>query len=159
MLNIVRAETDHHFQQARALFEEYAASLDIYLSFQHFDRELTSLLSQYSPPDGRLLLAYSEEQPAGCVGLRRLDGDICEMKRLYVKPPFRSSKVGRLLAERIIEEARRLGYKQMRLDTLAAMVPAQALYRSLGFSEIAPYYDSPVEGTVFMELRLQHRGR
>lgn len=155
MLNIVRAETDDHFTQARSLFEEYAISLGIDLGFQHFDQELANLASQYAPPNGRLLLAFSEDRLAGCVALRRLDGSVCELQRLYVKPQFRSLKIGRVLAEKIIGEAQKLGYGRMRLDTLSAMVQAQSLYRSLGFDEIAPYYFNPVKGAVFMELRLQ----
>ena len=159
MPNIIRAETDDHFEEARSLFAEYAASLGIDLGFQHFDEELMDLTAQYSLPNGCLLLAFHGDETAGCVALRRLDGDVCEMKRLYTKPRFRSLKIGRLLVEKIIEEARRLGYGRMRLDTLPSMVRAQALYKSLGFGEIAPYRFNPVGGTVFMELRLEAQGK
>src|SRR4028118_1188281 len=107
MLNIIRAETDGHFEQARLLVEEYAASLGIDLGFQQFDEELANLAAQYSMPHGCLLLACSDNQIAGCVALRRLDRSVCEMKRLYVTPQFRSLKIGRLLAEKIIDEAKR----------------------------------------------------
>jgi len=157
MLNIIRAENDNHFEEARLLFEEYAASLDVNLSFQHFDEELANISSQYSPPNGSLLLAFSEDQTAGCIALRRLSEGACEMKRLYVKPQFRSLKLGRLLAEKIIKEARRLGYERMLLDTLPSMAKAQGLYKTLGFREIAPYRFNPVEGTVFMELQLENQ--
>lgn len=156
MLKILRAETNDDFEQARSLFEEYAASLGIDLGFQHFDEELSNLPAQYSLPNGVLLLAFSKDRTAGCVALRKLDRGVCEMKRLYVKPQFRSLKIGRLLAEKIVEEARKLGYNRIRLDTLPSMTQAQSLYKSLGFREIAPYRFNPVEGTVFMELRLQN---
>lgn len=159
MLKIIRAETDNHFEEARLLFEEYAVSLRIDLSFQDFDEELANLPDQYSLPNGCLLLAFHEDQIAGCVALRELGGGVCEMKRLYVKPQFRSLRIGGLLAERIIEEAKMLGYSRMRLDTLPSMMQAQSLYKSLGFQEIAPYRFNPVEGTIFMELRLQNQGR
>jgi len=156
MLKILRAETDDDFEQARSLFEEYAASLGIDLGFQHFDEELSNLPAQYSLPNGVLLLAFSEDQTAGCVALRKLDRGVCEMKRLYVNPQFRSLKIGRLLAEKIVEEAQKLGYNRIRLDTLPSMTQAQSLYKSLGFREIVPYRFNPVEGAVFMELRLQN---
>lgn len=158
MLNIIRAETDDHFEQAKSLFAEYAASLGVDLGFQRFDEEMANLPGQYSPPNGCLLLAFDGDRTAGCVALRKLDGDVCEMKRLYVKPKYRKLKLGRLLVEKIVEEARRLGYSLMRLDTLPSMVQAQSLYKSLGFREVAPYRFNPVEGSVFMELRLQNQG-
>lgn len=158
MLKVVRVVISHHFEQASSLFEEYAASLDVDLRFQHFDEELSNLPAQYSLPDGCLLLAFHEDLTAGCVALRRLDDGVCEMKRLYVKPQFRGLKIGRLLAARIIEEAQRLGYSRIRLDTLPSMAQAQVMYKSLGFREIAPYRFNPVGGTVFMELILESRG-
>ncbi|MEA2712773.1 MAG: hypothetical protein QOK27_734 [Gemmatimonadales bacterium] len=139
---------------ARQLFEEYAASLDVSLCFQGFDEELSSLPGAYAPPRGRLLLAYRDDESAGCVALRPLEPDTCEMKRLYVRPAYRSSGVGRLLAERLIHEAATAGYRRMRLDTLPTMEAALALYRRLGFREIAPYTANPVKGAVFLELQL-----
>jgi putative acetyltransferase len=142
----------------RVLFQEYAASLGFSLDFQNFDRELASLPGEYCRPDGCLLLAYvddAHERAAGCVALHRLEKDICEMKRLYVRREFRGRSIGRLLAERVIEEARALGYSRMRLDTVAAvMQEAVALYRSLGFSEIPAYRVNPMESTLYMELEL-----
>lgn len=157
MLAIVRAEIEDQFEEARRLFAEYAASLNVDLSFQHFAEELSDLPAQYSPPNGTLLLAFYEGQSAGCVALRKFDGGACEMKRLYVRPQFRNLKLGRLLIERIIAEGRSLGYGRMRLDTLPRMESAQSLYKSLGFREIPPYRFNPVEGAVFMELRLNGR--
>jgi len=140
--------------EARRLFKEYEASLDVDLRYQGFEQELVALPGADAPPRGRLLLAADDSVPAGCVALRPLGGDVCEMKRLYVCPAARGRRVGRLLAETVIREARLIGYSRMRLDTLPSMKEALALYRALGFEEIAPYYASPVAGTRFMELAL-----
>ena len=153
-LKIVQAKTDEEVQTARGLFEEYAASLGVDLSFQNFDQELAQLPGDYSPPDGRLLLAVCDNQIAGCVALRKLENGISEMKRLYVKPQFRGSKIGLTLAETIIEEARRIGYTRMRLDTLPSMTRARAVYESLGFRRIDPYRFNPIADTAFLELTL-----
>ena len=154
MLSIIQARDSEELQCARTLFEEYAASLNFDLCFQNFDEELASLPGEYSPPQGCILLALQDGQTAGCVALRGLDDGICEMKRLYVRPAFRGAGIGRALAEAIITEARRKGYKKMCLDTVPSMHEAQALYESLGFQDIAPYRYNPTCGTRFMELRL-----
>jgi ribosomal protein S18 acetylase RimI-like enzyme len=153
-LTIRYAHEGEPLEAARCLFEEYAASLDISLCFQGFDEELSSLPGAYAPPRGRLLLACHGTESVGCVALRPLEPDTCEMKRLYVRPAYRSGGVGRLLAERIIQEAATAGYRRMRLDTLPTMEAALALYRRLGFREIAPYTANPVKGAVFLELQL-----
>lgn len=155
-IKFLQAETPAEINQARELFIEYSEGLGISLCFQNFEQELAELPGAYAPPDGRLLLAISGEQIAGCVGLRKIGDRVCEMKRLYVRPDARGLGIGRAMAVHLIEEARILGYDAMRLDTLPLqMQEAIKVYRSLGFREIAPYYDNPVEGAMFMELKLK----
>jgi ribosomal protein S18 acetylase RimI-like enzyme len=138
-----------------ALMRAYAASIGIDLGYQDFDNELASLPGKYAPPTGALLLARNAGTACGCVALRQLDDDgCCEMKRLYVTPEGRGLGLGRRLADTIVAEARRLGYREMRLDTLPTMQGAIALYRSLGFVETVPYYATPIQGTVFLRLGL-----
>jgi putative acetyltransferase len=155
MLTIVRGDSPGRLPSVKEIFEEYAASLDIDLRFQHFDEELSALPGEYSPPGGAILLAYDEGKLAGCAALRRLDGDICEMKRLYVRPAFRRKGVGRALAEAVIEHARTLGYALIKLDTLGSMQAANALYASLGFKPCDPYRYNPCPSPIFMELPLR----
>lgn len=139
----------------RELITEYANSLGVDLSFQDLDHELSTLATFYE----LILLAHDDDRVAGCVALRRIDAEICEMKRLYVRPPFRGINLGRQLAERIIDAARARGYTRMRLDTLPTMAAAIPLYQSLGFVEIEPYRFNPIAGTRFMELDLFTRRR
>jgi ribosomal protein S18 acetylase RimI-like enzyme len=154
LLTIRDAHQGQELAAVRQLFEEYAASLGINLCFQGFDEELAGLPGAYAPPGGRLLLAWRGEERAGCVALRPIQAGICEMKRLYVRPAYRTGGMGRLLAERVIQEAVTAGYRRMRLDTLPTMQAALRLYRRLGFREIAPYTTNPVEGAIFLELQL-----
>jgi len=154
-LTIKQAESGAQIAQVRELFLEYAKSLGFSLCFQSFDQELAGLPGDYAPPAGRLLLAEYEGQLAGCVALHRLAPEICEIKRLYLRPAFRGKGLGRRLAEIIISEARGIGYQRLRLDTVEpVMKDAVALYRMLGFREIAPYRANPIEGALYMELVL-----
>jgi putative acetyltransferase len=144
-----------HIEEARRVFLEYGGSLGFSLCFQSFDEELKNLPGAYGAPSGRLLLVRYAEHAAGCIALRKLEAGICEMKRLYVRPDYRGLGLGRMLVERLIAEARAMGYARMRLDTVApAMQDAIALYRRMGFQEISPYSAIPVEGAVWMELLL-----
>lgn len=152
---IFQSESPAQIARARELFLEYAQSLGFSLCFQGFDKELDELPGDYAPPDGRLLLAECEGQLAGCVALHRLGSEVCEMKRLYLRPAFRGKGLGRALAERIIAEARQVGYRRMRLDTVEpVMKDALAMYRKLGFKDIAPYRANPMAGAKYMELEL-----
>jgi ribosomal protein S18 acetylase RimI-like enzyme len=154
-MQIVEAHSGASLPLVRELFVEYAAGLPISLCFQDFDRELSTLPGPYAPPAGRLLLALEENRATGCVALRKLAHRICEMKRLYVRPDLRRRGTGRALAGAVIDAARQLGYHSMRLDTLASMKAAIALYASLGFHPIDPYYQNPSTDAVFLELVLE----
>ncbi|QIW96410.1 hypothetical protein AMS68_001928 [Peltaster fructicola] len=152
---IVEAQGEDDFSELKALFKAYAHSLGIDLGFQGFDLELANIPGRYARPQGASLLARSSDGYAiGCVALRPLSEGICEMKRLYVAPRGRRLGLGRRLALDIISEARKIGYRAMRLDTLSSMTNALALYESLGFRKISPYYATPHEQTVFLELKL-----
>lgn len=158
---IAAPEGAEELDAVAGLLVEYAESLGFSLEYQGFDAELKELPGKYAAPTGALLLSRVDGAAAGMVALRGLGDGICEMKRLYVRPAFRGVRdgegrtIGRALAEAVVEAARRLGYRRMRLDTIAgAMDAAVRLYRSMGFVEIEAYYESPVEGTVYMELVL-----
>jgi GNAT superfamily N-acetyltransferase len=157
MLTIVKAETPAQVVTAREMIEEYAAWLEFKLCFQGYEEEIQSLPGKYAPPSGRLLLALWDGRPAGVIALRPLEEPgVCEMKRLYVRPEFRGHQIGRILAEQVIAEAAEIGYSRIRLDTiLGKMDSAIAMYRTLGFAEISPYYKTPVGPTLFMELALK----
>lgn len=143
----------------KRLFEAYAASLGVDLCFQGFADELAGLPGAYAPPRGALLLAWQDAEAIGCAGLRPLDDEdgraIGEVKRLYVVPHARGSHAGRALMDVLLERARKLGYDTLKLDTLATMTSARALYASLGFRECAPYYRNPLPGVTYMSLLLR----
>ena len=154
-IDLIEATVPEPIEQVRNLFVEYGGSLGFSLCFQSFDEELKSLPGLYVPPSGRLLLARYAGRPAGCVAVRKLEAGVSEMKRLYVRPDNRGMGLGQMLVERVIAEARIIGYERMRLDTIVSAMPdAIALYRKLGFQEIAPYSVIPKEGALWMELRL-----
>lgn len=159
MLRLLHVTNREQLAELRVLFQEYADSLSFDLGFQNFQQELAELPGEYAPPQGRMLLAVTESGVAGCVALRQIGEDVCEMKRLYVRPQYRSRRIGRDLALAIVAEARRIGYRRMRLDTVPRMAEAIALYRSLGFQDTDPYRYNPIEGAIFMELDLSGERR
>jgi putative acetyltransferase len=159
MLRIVPALSAAAVSQARDLFREYSATPGVVPCLADFERELASLPGPYAAPGGRLLLAFHEEaeglgEAVGCVAARGLEPGVCEMKRLYVRPAFRGNGAGRHLVEKLIADARSIGYKRMVLDTLPSMAEAHKLYRTLGFLEIPPYQKDPIPGALFFELLL-----
>lgn len=147
---IVAATTADDYAVGRSLIEEYAAALGVDLCFQNFSDEISSLPKMYGPPHGCLLLARVGKEAVGCIAVRRQRGTTCEMKRLYVKPTYRGAGVGRRLAELAIRNAQQLGYARMVLDTLPSMTEAQPLYESLGFQEVADYYQNPRDGVRYL---------
>lgn len=154
-IDIRQAKTEEEIAIAREIFREYEAWLGLDLCFQGFEDELKNLPGKYSSPAGRLYLAWVDRSVAGCIALRPLGPKICEMKRLFVRENFRGMQIGRLLIERVINDAKGIGYDAMRLDTFPPkMGKAVRLYESYGFREIAPYYDNPNDGVLFMELSL-----
>ena len=154
---IVVADNAEQIAAVRELFLEYASSLGFDLCFQSFENELAGLPGNYALPSGVLLLGLSNDQAAGCVALHRLEDGVCEMKRLYVRPQFRGTGIGSQLVRRVIESAVAMGYKGMRLDTVAdQMQDALRMYRRLGFVQIDPYRENPIPSALYMELDLKH---
>lgn len=151
MLEYRQAWAPRDFEQAKTLFQQHATSLGIDLCFQNFDREMQQIHIQCNQPTGALILAYDGELPIGCVGVRLLEKDICELKRMYVQPEYRKLKVGQQLLEKALAKARQLGHRKIRFDTLHEMVAAQKSYLANGFYETSPYRFNPSPHTVFME--------
>ena len=158
MMQIENADTPELVRLARDLFVEYSESLGVDLCFQGFAEELARLPGEYARPAGRLMLIFNGLEAVGCGALRPIDDRVCEMKRVYLRPPVRGKGAGRMLIGALIETAREIGYEQMRLDTLPSMTRAMEIYRSLGFKEIAPYRVNPVPGASFLELELNPGG-
>jgi ribosomal protein S18 acetylase RimI-like enzyme len=154
VIEISNAHRQHDIDAARQLFREYQEALGVDLSFQNFASELDTLPGAYAPPRGRLLLAHDATGVMGCVALRALAADSCEMKRLYVRPDYRASGLGQHLVDRVIAEARLIGYSRMLLDTLPTMAGAQRMYERFGFRDVPPYRHNPIEGTRFLGLDL-----
>jgi putative acetyltransferase len=154
MIEIIPATTPSHIQAIRDLFREYEQVLQVDLCFQGFEGELAGLPGKYDPPQGCLLLAFANDQPAGCVAMRPLAQGVCEMKRLYVRTAFAGQGLGKKLALTVIERAVAAGYARMRLDTLEKLRPALGLYAGLGFRKCPPYYDNPLPGVVYLERNL-----
>lgn len=151
-----RITEQDNIEEVKKLFLEYAQSLEVDLCFQNFEEELKTLPGKYGPPHGALILALVEGKAAGCVALRKISENICEMKRLYVRQCYRGLGIGRRLIYIIIEYAKKMNYQYIRLDTLPTMKEAQVLYTSLGFYDIDPYVYNPIEGTRYMELKLKN---
>lgn len=149
------ATSEPYLSHVREIFREYQSSLDIDLCFQDFEHELAALPGKYAPPEGRIYLAFVDGEAAGCIAMRPLQAGQCEMKRLYVRTRFRGQNLARILANRVIDAAREIGYTEMFLDTLSTMTAAQTLYLSLGFKPTSAYCFNPVPGCVYMKLDLQ----
>ncbi|SDM74382.1 Ribosomal protein S18 acetylase RimI [Catalinimonas alkaloidigena] len=154
MITIQEATNPEAYRIAATLFQEYAAQLGVDLGFQHFTEELATLERQYARPHGVLFVAYEDARPLGCVGIRRLDDSVCELKRMYLRQETRGRGLGKRLLAHALEAGRSLGYSTMRLDTLPTMQTALALYTRAGFYEIAPYRVNPIVGTRYLEIKL-----
>jgi GNAT superfamily N-acetyltransferase len=153
-MRLLQATTPYEWDEAQRLVREYAASLDVDLSFQNFDRELQHFTTEYAAPQGAFILAEDAGQYVACIGVRQFSDDVGEIKRLYVMPAARGRGLGRMLVERIIVAAREIGYRSLLLDTLPFMKDAQALYLALGFKPTTPYRYNPVAGSAFLRLDL-----
>ena len=153
-MKIKRAQIKAEIQEVESLFREYESFLNVDLCFQNFEDELANLPGKYSPPRGDLLIGLDGEKIVGCVAVRKLDDDICEMKRLFVRQEARGTGLGRQLAQEIIVISQKLGYSLMRLDTLDRLTKAMHLYKTLGFKKIESYYENPLPGVVYWELKL-----
>ena len=154
MISYKISKSQKDFEKAKELFIEYKNSLNLDLCFQKFHEEISDLPSQYSEPSGCIILCYDNNEPIGCIALRKFEGNTCEMKRLYLRSEARGKGIGRVLANKIIEKAKQFGYKKIRLDTIVTMKEAIVLYKSMGFKVIAPYRFNPLEGVIYMELEI-----
>lgn len=156
MINLIEAKSLNDYRLAVELFKEYASHIKIDLAFQNFEKEIENLEAQYSKPKGIIYLAYKyQSTPVGCFGIRAFDGEICELKRMYLKNEARGLGIGKQMLEKAIEAGEELGYKKMRLDTLSTMHKAIHLYEKAGFYEIAPYRFNPIDGAKYFEIELK----
>lgn len=153
-MRLLQATTAHDWDEARRLVLEYAAALDVDLSFQNFAQELQHFPTEYAPPTGAFILAVDEGKSLACIAVRRFGDEVGEIKRLYVAPAARGRGLGRVLVERIVAEARKLGYRSLLLDTLPSMKEAQSLYLSMGFAATTAYRFNPIAGSAFLRLEL-----
>jgi putative acetyltransferase len=151
------SKSEKDFDEAKQLFIEYKNTLNFDLCFQKFDEEISDLPAQYSEPTGCIILCIENDNPIGCVGLRKFKEGVCEMKRLYLRPEARGKGIGRVLANKIVDKAKELGYKKMQLDTIETMKEAIALYKSMGFKEIKPYRYNPLDKVIYMELEFEQK--
>lgn len=151
---IIHAAYPEHLLEVKQLCEEYIEELGLSLDFQGFHQEMEQMPGKYALPTGYLLLGFVAEKPAGCVGLRQLAPNICEMKRLYVRPEYRHSGLGKGLVRAIIAKGRELKYQRIRLDTLESMSAANNLYTTVGFKDIPAYCHNPLQGARYMEMQL-----
>ena len=154
MTEYIQAQTEDKFEEAKKLFREYALTLDCNPCLQNIEKDLGHLPDEYGPPDGCLLLAMHGGKASGCVAYRKIGDDMCEMRRMYLRPEFRGKKIGRGLAVELLDRARKSGYRRIRLYTLASMKEAIGLYRSLGFRDIAAYGEHIIPDALYMELKL-----
>lgn len=157
MIKLKTVESAEHLVQVRTLLQEYGDSRKHDPALVNFAEEINNLPGKYTPPAGNIILAYCNDELAGCVAVHKLDDDICEMKRLYVSPKYRGKGIGRSLVIAIIEQARMIGYARMRLDSIPSMKAAQALYESIGFYKIPDYRNNPNEDTKYYEIGLYKR--
>jgi ribosomal protein S18 acetylase RimI-like enzyme len=154
MINYLSANTDDEYEQTAKLFKEYAAWLNIDLSFQHFDDELLGLKTMYSPTKGGVILCKNKNEFIGCVGIRKIDNNTAELKRMFIKPAYQKQGIGKNLLEKAVELAKDLNYKFIRLDTLNYMTAAINLYKNYGFYEIPAYYNNPNDTAIYFELKI-----
>jgi ribosomal protein S18 acetylase RimI-like enzyme len=154
MINYLRANTDDEYEHAAMLFKEYAAWLNIDLSFQYFDDEMIGIKTMYAFPDGGIILCKARDEFIGCVGIRKIDSNTAELKRMFIKPAWQKQGIGKTLLEKAIELAKILNYTTIRLDTLNYMTSAIKLYRQFGFYEIPAYYNNPNATAVYFEMKL-----
>lgn len=154
IIELIHPSHPKEISEVKKLIQEYGQSLKINLSLQDFKKELNELPGKYSAPRGTLIMVKVNGKSAGCVALKEMNQDSCEMKRLYVRNEFRGQGIGKLMVTQLIKEAKELKYTYMNLDTLPGMLRAQEIYKSYGFYDVNPYVYNPVDGVRYMELKL-----